>query len=263
MYGAVIGDIVGSRFEWDHRHKSKDFEFWHEGSFFTDDTVCTVAVADILINDLDPALGMQAWCRDYPGRGYGGWFGSWIHSDHPRPYHSYGNGAGMRVSPCALLNRTDLDLALSTSDRVTGTTHNHPEGIKGARAVTHSIWLALNHHPAGEIRRVIAREYGYDMSRSVDEIRPDYEFDETCQRSVPESIICALESATFEDGIRNAISIGGDSDTIGAMAGPIAEALHGIDDHHVRRARRHLTTRMIGVLDTLYERSGLPLPSDG
>ena len=257
MYGAVIGDIVGSRFEGRGRsHKSKDFVFWHRRCRFTDDTVCTVAVADILMNDLDSARGMQAWCRDYPGRGYGGWFGSWIYCDKPSPYHSFGNGAGMRVSPCAFLNRNDLEAALSASDLVTGITHDHPEGMKGARAVTHSIWLALNWSTPEDIRRTITGEYGYDMDRSVDEIRPGYRFDVTCQGSVPEAIICALESDSFEDGVRNAVSIGGDSDTIGAMAGGIAEVLHGIEDHHMRTVRGSLDARMVAVLDAMYYRAG-------
>ena len=253
MYGAVIGDIVGSRFEARGTdHKSKDFDFWHDRCGFTDDTVCTVAVADILMNDLDAAVGMQSWCRSYPGRGYGGWFGRWIYSNPPLPYNSFGNGAGMRVSPCAFLSKNDLTAALSDAERVTSITHDHPEGIKGALAVTHSIWLALNDHSPDEIRRTIAEEYCYDMDRSVDEIRPSYRFDVTCQGSVPESIICALESDSFEDGVRNAISIGGDSDTIGAMAGGISEALHGIEDHYVHTARRYLDDRLATVLDAMY-----------
>lgn len=259
MYRAVIGDIVGSRFEGRGRsRRSKEFELWRHWCRFTDDTVCTVAVADILVNDRDPASGMQAWCREYPDRGYGGRFGDWIHSARPRPYNSFGNGAGMRVSPCAMLNRGDLAAALADADRITGITHNHQEGVKGARAVTHSIWLALRGRSSYDIRQAIAVEYGYDMDRSVDEIRPGYRFDVTCQGSVPEAIICALESRSFEDGIRNAISIGGDSDTIGAMAGGIAEALHGIDGHHVRAARRYLDDRVISVLDAMYSRCDEP-----
>lgn len=258
MYGAVIGDIVGSRFEGRGRsYRSTDFEFWHDRCRFTDDTVCTVAVADILMNDRDAARTMQAWCRYYPRRGYGGWFGTWIYAD-PLPYHSFGNGAAMRVSPCAFLNKADLEAALSDADRVTNITHDHPEGIKGARAVTHSIWLALNGSTPGDIRQTIARDYDYDMNRSVDEIRPSYTFDVTCQGSVPESIICALESGSFEDGVRNAISIGGDSDTIGAMAGAISEALHGIDDHYVQTARQYLDERLASVLDAMYLLSDAP-----
>lgn len=259
MYGAVIGDIVGSRFEEEElgggtSRKSKEFEFWHGRCRFTDDTVCTVAAADILMNGLDAASGMQRWCRRYPGRGYGGWFASWIHSARPRPYQSYGNGAGMRVSPAAFLNRGDLEAALSAAERLTVITHDHPEGVKGALSVTHSIWLAYDGSSPESIRGVIAGEYGYDMDRSVDEIRPCYSFDATCQGSAPESIICALESDSFEDGIRNAVSIGGDSDTIAAMAGGIAEALHGIDDRHIDAARSYLDEELAAVLDAMYAR---------
>ena len=256
MYGAVIGDIVGSRFEGRGKDcKSKDFEFWHDWCRFTDDTVCTVAMADILMNGRDPATALQAWCREYHGRGYGGWFRRWRNSNHPRPYGSFGNGAGMRVSPAAYLNRGDLAAALAATERITEITHNHPEGIKGALAVAHSVWLALNGRPAEAIRAVVAEEYGYDMDRSVDEIRPDYKFDVSCPGSVPESIICALESDSFEDGVRNAISIGGDSDTIGAMAGGIAEALHGIEDRFILTARsRYLDTKLAAVLDAMYSR---------
>lgn len=256
MYGAVIGDIVGSRFEGRGKdHKSKDFRFWHERCRFTDDTVCVVAVADILLNDRDPTKTLQSWCREYHGRGYGGWFRRWRDSARPQPYGSFGNGAGMRVSPAAYLNRGDLDAALADTERITEITHNHPEGIKGAKAVAHAVWLALAGRPAEAIRGVIAEEYGYDMDRTVDEIRPYYRFDVTCQGSVPESIICALESDSFEDGIRNAVSIGGDSDTIGAMAGGIAEALHGIEDRFIETARaRYLDEKMTAVLDAMYSR---------
>lgn len=236
MIGAVIGDIVGSRFEWRPR-KSKDFEFFHRRCHFTDDTVCSAAVADIVMYDRPPAETLQAWCRRYPGSGYGGMFRKWIVQDPPRPYGSFGNGAAMRVSPVAHFYReSDLEIALEASDRVTGVTHNHEEGIKGARATVHAIWLAYREESADVIRKVIAEEYGYDLSRTVDEIRPDYTFNETCQRTVPEALTCAFESESFEDAIRNAISLGGDADTLGAIAGPIAEVLHGIPEEFKERA---------------------------
>lgn len=227
MLGAVIGDIVGSIYEWD-RIKTKDFTFFSPYCDFTDDTVCTMAVADILLHDLPPAETMQEWCRRYPGRGYGGMFGNWIYWDEPAPYNSYGNGAAMRVSPAAFLHRGDLDAALTAADNVTAITHDHPEGIKGARATTHAIWLAYQGEDATIIRETIAAEYDYDLTRTVDEIRPNYSFDETCQGTVPQAITCVLESDNFEDAVRNAISLGGDSDTLAAIVGPIAEALHGI-----------------------------------
>ena len=227
MWGAIIGDIVGSVYEWD-RIKTKDFEFFSERGHFTDDSVCTAAVADILLHDLPEAATLQRWCRRHPGMSYGGWFGQWIRHESPEPYNSFGNGAAMRVSPAAYLNRDDLPAALAASDRVTAITHDHPEGMKGARATVHAIWLALNGEDPATIRAAVEAGYGYDLSRTVDEIRPGYAFNETCQGTVPESITCALESVSFEDAIRNAVSLGGDSDTVAAIAGPIAEGLHGI-----------------------------------
>jgi ADP-ribosyl-[dinitrogen reductase] hydrolase len=229
MLGAIIGDIIGSIYEWE-RIKTKDFSLFDPNCDFTDDSVCTAAVADILLHNLPPAQTMQKWCRRQPARGYGGFFHQWIHFAVPAPYESYGNGAAMRVSPAAFLNRDDLDAAVSAADKVTTITHNHPEGIKGARATTHAIWLAYQGENVTDIRMAIASEYGYDLSRTVADIRPRYSFDETCQGTVPQAITCALESECFEDAVRNAVSLGGDSDTLAAIAGPIAEALHGIPD---------------------------------
>ena len=157
-----------------YRIKTKDFPFFGDYCRFTDDSVCTVAVADILLHNCPPAETMQKWCRRYRGRGYGGRFRKWIYSDPPEPYNSYGNGAAMRVSPAAFLNRGNLETALSTSDKVTEITHNHLEGMKGARATTHAIWLAYNGKCAADIRQVIASEYDYDLSQTVDEIRANY-----------------------------------------------------------------------------------------
>ena len=241
MLGAIIGDIVGSIYEW-APIKTKDFTFFDDRCFFTDDSVCTIAVADILLHNLPPAETMQMWCQRYPRCSYGGMFGEWIYADPPEPYNSYGNGAAMRVSPAAFLNRNDLDAALFASDKVTEITHNHPEGMKGARATTHAIWLASQGENPEDIRQVIAAEYDYDLTQTVDEIRPNYGFNEICQETVPQAITCALESVNFEDAIRNAISLGGDADTLAAIAGPIAEALHGISDELIRQAEsRYLT----------------------
>ena len=237
MLGAIIGDIAGSMYESKkYRIKTKDFPFFGKYCRFTDDSVCTVAVADILLHDLPTVETMQKWCRRYPNAGYGGNFGMWIYTELPEPYNSYGNGAAMRVSPAAFLNRNDLNAALSASDKVTEITHNHREGMKGARATTHAIWLAFQGKSPADIRQVITTEYDYDLTQTVDEIRPDYFFDVTCQGSVPQAIICALESVSYEDAVRNAISLGGDADTLAAIAGPIAEALHGIPDELKERA---------------------------
>ena len=252
MLGAIIGDIVGSVYEWD-RIKTKEFPFFTDDCFFTDDSVCTVAVADILLHSFPSAETMQNWCRGYPDCSYGLRFGSWIYANPPEPYHSYGNGAAMRVSPAAFLNRDDLDAALAAADTVTEITHNHPEGMKGARATTHAIWLAFQGECPTAIRQTIAAVYDYDLSRTVDAIRPDYGFDESCQGTVPQAITCALESDSFEDAVRNAISLGGDADTLAAIAGAIAEAMHGIPETLRERAVSHHFTNASDMLEIVQE----------
>ena len=243
MIGAIIGDIVGSIYEY-YQIKTKEFEFFGDRCFFTDDSVCTVAVADILLHDLPVAETMQKWCRH------------WIYANPPEPYNSFGNGAAMRVSPAAYLNRENLDDALAASDKVTEITHDHREGMKGARATTHAIWLAIQNEKPDTIRQVITTEYEYDLSKSVNEIRPDYSFDVTCQGTVPQAITCALESISFEDAIRNAISIGGDADTLAAIAGPIAEAMYGIPDDLIERVKDEYLAKandMLKIVREMYE----------
>ena len=252
MLGAIIGDIAGSIYE-GYSIKTKDFPFFGDYCRFTDDSVCTVAVTDILLHDLPPAETMQKWCRRYPGAGYGGNFGMWIYTEPPEPYNSYGNGAAMRVSPAAFLNRDNLDAALSASDKVTEITHNHPEGMKGARATTHTIWLAYQGKNPTDIRQVITSEHGYDLTQNVNEIRPDYYFDVTCQGSVPQAITCALESVSYEDAVRTAISLGGDADTLAAIAGSIAEALHGIPDDLKERAESRYFSDVSDILKVIEE----------
>ena len=201
-----------SRFE-GSRGGPKDFQLFHRRCTYTDDTVCTAAIAHIIVNDRNPAFTLQRWCRRHPDRGYGGAFRRWIAIPAPRPYGSFGNGAAMRVSPVALLYRgRSLDDALTLSDRVTEITHNHPEGMKGARAVTEAIWRALRGEGAEGVRREIANRYGYDLKRTVEDIRPSHRFDVTCQGTVPTALVCALESTSLEDAVRNAVSLGGDAD---------------------------------------------------
>lgn len=248
MLGAIIGDTVGSIYEGQQaRIKTKDFPFFGKACRYTDDSVCTAAVADILLHNLPPSETMQKWCRTHPRRGYSGIFTQWIYLDVPEPYNLYYNGAAMRVSPAAFLNRQDLAAALAASDKVTEITHNHPEGMKGARATTHAIWLAFHGESAESIRKVITAEYGYELSQTVDEIRPNYAFDMTCQGTVPPAITCALESTSFEDAVRNAVSLGGDSDTLAAIAGPIAEARHGIPDEIREEAESRYLTDALGA----------------
>ena len=252
MLGAIIGDIVGSIYEWEPI-KTKDFPFFGDNCHFTDDSVCTIAVADILLHDLPPAETMQKWCQRYPGRGYGGNFGNWIYADPPEPYDSFGNGAAMRVSPAAFLNRDDLEVALSATNKVTEITHNHPEGIKGARATTYAIWLAYRGVKPQTIREIIIADCRYDLTRTVDDIRPSYTFNEICQDTVPQAITCALESESYEDAIRNAISLGGDADTLAAIAGPIAEALHGIPDELIAQATNRYLSDAPDILEIIQE----------
>ena len=254
MLGAIIGDIVGSIHEFNN-HRSKQFELFGPGSDFTDDTVCTIAVADTLLHGKPPANALYEWCNRYPGRGYGGMFSRWIQTPGAKPYNSYGNGAAMRVSPAGLLGRT-LGEALDMARRVTEVTHNHPEGLKGAAATAHAIFLAKRGASAEEIRTAIQASYGYDLVRSVDEIRPIYRFNETCQKTVPEALVCALEATDFEDGIRNAVSIGGDSDTIAAIAGAVAEALFGVPETLSKDGLSKLPADMRRIVEELYERSG-------
>lgn len=255
MYGAVIGDYVGSRFEF-RTFRSTRFEFFGPACHFTDDTVCTAAAADILLNGRPPAETMQAWCRRYPHCTWGGRFAGWIRQDPPVPYGSFGNGAAMRVSPAAFLNRhRPLGEALAAADRVTEITHDHPEGMKGARATTHAIWLAFQGENAEDIAGAISAAYGYNLSRDVATIRTTYEYNETCQRTVPEALVCALEAADFEGAVRNAVSLGGDADTLAAIAGSVAEARHGLPAEFVAFAETGIlqdAPDIQGILRAMY-----------
>lgn len=258
MLGACIGDIIGSVYEF-REWKSKEFALFSEKSEFTDDTVCTIAVAECLLDGTDPAAALRLWGRRYPGRGYGGRYAVWLRDAGVGPYDSYGNGAAMRVSPAALLS-SSLDEALRLANHVTAVTHNHPEGIKGAEAAVTAIWLARQGESPEAIRGRIRKDFRYDLSRSVDKIRPDYCFNETCQDTVPQAITCALEAASFEDAIRNAVSLGGDADTLAAIAGPIAEVLYGIPEDIRRKGWMRLPKDMRDVLERLYEKSGVEQP---
>lgn len=256
MIGAIIGDIVGSIYEpKDCRIKTKDFPFFSENCRFTDDSVCTTAVADALLHNLSPAETMRKWGKRYPNCGFSQIFKTWIYaeSEADAPNCTFRNGAAMRVSPAAFLYQDDLDAALTASDKVTAITHNHPEGIKGAKATTHAIWLAYQGEDVTTIREIITAEYDYDLTQTVDEIRPNYFFNETCQGTVPQAITCALESDNFEDAVRNAISLGGDSDTLAAIAGPIAEALHNIPQAIIEQAENHYLADALNIHEMIQE----------
>ena len=260
MLGAIIGDIAGSRFEWDNC-KSKDFELLSGDCHPTDDSNMTLAVAlAILRSDGDwtklPELAvecMREFGRQYP-HGYGGRFRQWLRSDDPQPYGSWGNGSAMRVSPCAWA-ASSLEEALQLSDAVTCVTHNHPEGIKGARAVTAAVWLARQGAGKTEIRKHIRENY-YPLDFTLDRIRESYSFDVSCQGSVPQAIEAFLESEGFEDAVRNAVSIGGDSDTIAAMAGSIAEAFYGIPPDIAYRAGGFLDKTQAYVVHLFEQKYG-------
>ncbi|GHU47755.1 hypothetical protein AGMMS50289_23410 [Betaproteobacteria bacterium] len=263
MLGAIIGDIVGSVYEFNN-YRAKDFQpFFHPKAFFTDDTVCTIAVADALLRKENPAISLREWGRRYfANGGWGGHFRQWIVSDDMGAYGSYGNGAAMRVSAAGLLAK-NVDDAIARSNRVTEVTHNHPEGMRGAAATAVAIHLALTKLSAADIRQKISQQFGYDLSLTVDEIRPDYRFYVSCQGTVPQALTCAFEATSYEDAIRNAISIGGDSDTIAAIAGAVAEALFGISDEIATRAWVYLPPEMRAVLLALYETAENTLPAAG
>jgi ADP-ribosyl-[dinitrogen reductase] hydrolase len=252
MLGAIIGDIVGSVYEFNN-FRAKNFDpFFHAESFFTDDSVCTAAVAESLTQLVDPAVSLRKWGRRYwENGGWGMRFADWLGSDDEGPYNSFGNGAGMRVSPAGFLART-LEEAIQLSDRVTEVTHNHPEGMKGAAATAAAIFFARSGLTASEIRQEIVSRFGYDLSQSVDQIRPGYRYNERSQDTVPQALTCALEATNFEDAIRNSISIGGDSDTIAAIAGGVAEALFGIPESMARIAWDKLPEDIQAAMTDLY-----------
>ncbi len=273
MLGAIVGDIVGSVYEW-HNIKTKDFPLFGPKCRFTDDTVMTCAVAEALMKggDRDDFIdAMKKYGRMYPDAGYGGRFREWLFSDDREPYGSFGNGSAMRVSPCAWVMNRGFCARTGIWPRTTHVkisaevTHNHPEGVKGAMAVNDAIFMSsyhfggfhgayerpINNDPA-ECKRLIKQHiesaYGYDLSRKLDDIRPTYKFDATCQGSVPEAIIAFLESTDFEDAIRNAVSIGGDSDTIAAITGSIAEGAYGIPENIKKKALSYLPDPLRDIL---------------
>lgn len=227
MIGAIIGDIVGSVYEWDNI-KTKDFPMFSPLSFFTDDTVMTIAVAEALLSggkEEDFINSMKKYGEMYPDAGYGGRFINWLFTDETQAYNSWGNGSAMRVSPVAWHFDT-LSEVEYFAKKSAEATHNHPEGIKGAQATAAAIFLARKGITKDEIKKYIESNYHYDLGRTLDEIRPSYKFDESCQGTVPQAIIAFLESNDFEDAIRNAISLGGDSDTLTAITGSIAEGAY-------------------------------------
>ena len=261
MYGAFLGDIIGSPYEFTEGKEALNFPLFRRRSHFTDDSVMTAAVAEALMKAADDGLledeaavkklltdAMKKWGRQYPNAGYGGRFIGWLMSDSKEPYYSYGNGSAMRVSPAGWISE-DLGDTRKIAAWTAEVTHNHPEGIKGAESTAAAIYLARTGHDKAFIKDYVVREFGYDLDRTCDEIRPGYAFDETCQGSVPESIVCFLEGNSFEEAVRLAVSLGGDTDTMACIAGSIAEAFYGVPEELLEECRERISDSLRETAD--------------
>lgn len=284
MLGAIVGDIVGSRFEFNN-HRSKNFDLFADTCFVTDDSIMSLAVARAIMEASKVKTPNSRECdhdfylllsnltvkymrdigRKYPDCGFGGLFYGWVFSDNPEPYNSFGNGAAMRVSPAGFA-ASDIWEAERLAEAVTKVTHNHVEGIKGAKATAAAIFMARSGASKSEIREHISNEY-YPLDFRIDDIRNTYRFNETCQETVPQAIECFLEATSFEDAVRTAISLGGDSDTVAAIAGAIAEACYGVPDAIRETALGYLNEELRAIYDAWVEfappaggRSGAALP---
>ena len=256
MIGAIAGDIIGSVFEWNNV-KTTEFPLFSQKSFFTDDSVLTIAVADVILNSGDYGTALKKYGRRYPDSGYGGNFNHWLFSEESEPYNSWGNGSAMRVSPVGFAFDS-VEEVLAEAEKSAAVTHNHIEGIKGAQATALAIYFARSGASKKEIKQSIAKIFQYDLDRTLDEIRPTYSFDVSCQGSVPESIIAFLESENFEDAIRKAISLGGDSDTLACITGGIAQAFYKeIPDFILENVRSRLTDDLLEIVDAFNLRYGL------
>ncbi|HEY9059911.1 MAG TPA: ADP-ribosylglycohydrolase family protein [Pseudobacteroides sp.] len=272
MLGAIVGDVIGSTFEW-HNVKSVDFQLFSSQSRFTDDTVMTIAIADAILNKerhknfiIDSiqskktyAYKLREYGKKYPDAGYGQMFNEWLSSQELKPYKSYGNGSAMRVSPIGFVFDS-LEDVLKEAKRSAVVTHNHREGIKGAQAVASAVFLARTGSDKKQIKDFIEKKFRYNLSQRLDDIRPNYRFDSSCQGSVPQAIIAFLESESFEDSIRKAISLGGDSDTIACIAGGIAQAFYKeMPGFIVDRVRLILDSGLKRILDKFDERFNVSL----
>ncbi len=257
MLGAIAGDTIGSVHEF-FCGKTKEFPLFVEGSRFTDDSVLTLAVADCLLNGVDYVDKFHEYTRRYPDGGYGGRFSHWVESGSREPYNSWGNGSAMRVSPVGFAFDS-VDEVLLEAKASAEVTHNHPEGIKGAQATALAIFLARQGEGKESIRADIQARFGYDLSGTVDSIRPDYAFNESCQETVPQAIVSFLDSEDFEDAIRNAISLGGDADTLACIAGGIAEAFYGgVPQVIAQQTLELLDAPLREIVSSFYRRFQLP-----
>ena len=256
MYGAILGDIIGSPYEFDQGNKTKEFPLFSKRSAFTDDTVMTIAVADAFLTIQQAGHGasciltetMKKYAHMFPNAGYGAMFARWLFLDGTEPYNSWGNGSAMRVSSVAWLY-DEINIVRSAARLSASVTHNHPEGIKGAEATAAAIFLARTGSSKAEIKTYIEENFGYDLSRTCDEIRPNYYHVETCQETVPEAITAFLEGESFEDVIRTAVSLGGDCDTLTCIAGAIAEGFYGIPEELKQECRNRLPDELRVVLE--------------
>ena len=270
MYGAIIGDIVGSRFEFDRGSKSREFELFTPACEFTDDTVMTVAVAEALLDsgkDADEQTikanlitSLKKWGQKYPDSGYGARFIDWVLTDDPKPYGSYGNGSGMRVSAVGWLYDT-IERTREVARWTSEITHNPPEGIKGAESTAAMIFMARNGASKEEIKKYVEDEFGYDLSRTLDEIRPTYHHVEDCMHTMPEAFTCFFEADSYEATLRNVMYIGGDTDTLCAIAGAIAEAFWGIQPRIALPARSYLPDDIQSVIERVHKSTNGACPN--
>ncbi len=248
MIGAIAGDIIGSVYE-GYPIKTKDFPLFHPRCRFTDDTVLTLAIAKAILEDRNYLREVRELGRKYPYAGYGGTFFRWLHASDPKPYNSWGNGSAMRVSPVGFAFNT-VGTVLQEAARTAEISHNHPEGVKGAQATALSVFLARTTRDKTLIRKEVSDRFGYDLNRTIEDIRPTYGFDVSCQGTVPEAIIAFLDADSYEDAVRNAVSLGGDSDTLACITGGIAEAYYGsVASHILDKVRACLTADLWQIAD--------------
>ncbi len=253
MIGAIAGDIIGSVYE-ANPIKTTEFPLFNEYSRFTDDTVLTIATANALISGLDYASVYRQFGRNYPNAGYGAAFINWLMIDNASPYNSWGNGSAMRISPVGFAKESTEEVLMEAA-KSAAVTHNHPEGIKGAQATALSILLSRQGKSRDDIRRIVSKKFTYNLNRTIDEIRPNYSFDVSCQGSVPEAIIAFLQSDDVETAIRLAVSLGGDSDTLACIAGGIAHAFYReVPPQIEKEVRNRLPQKFLFILDAFLKK---------